>query len=73
MKENQCSQILRYIKEHGSITARQADRDLGCMRLASRIGDLRSMGVSIRTRTVCGMNRNGKKTYYAEYYIEEEV
>lgn len=73
MKENQCSQILKFIKKHGSINARQADRCLGCMRLASRIGDLRSMGVPVRTRTVHGKNRHGKTTHYAEYYIEEEA
>ena len=36
----QCERIVEYIKQNGSITAREAMTDLGIMRLASRIADL---------------------------------
>lgn len=56
----QCEQILAYMKATGGITARQAMTDLGCMRLASRIHDLRSMGYDIKSEYVKVRTRHGK-------------
>lgn len=72
MKETQCQRILKYIEDFGSITSLQAMQDLGCMRLASRINDLKKMGLPIKKRTASANNRYGEKVYFAEYYIEEE-
>lgn len=72
MKETQCQRILTYIKDFGSITSLQAMQDLGCMRLASRINDLKRMGFPIRKRSASAINRYNEKVYFAEYYIEEE-
>ena len=63
----QCERILRYIDEHGSITAKEAMNELGIMRLASRIADLKADGWEIDTTTECSMNRYGEKTHYAKY------
>lgn len=65
----QCERILRYIDEHGSITAKEAMNELGVMRLASRIADLKADGWEIDTRTVCSVNRYGERTHYAKYYM----
>ena len=35
-KDSQCKLILFYLKEHGSITAKEAMKLCGCMRLAAR-------------------------------------
>ena len=43
-KPTQAQRVLDYIEEYGGITQLEALRDLGCMRLASRISDLRRMG-----------------------------
>jgi hypothetical protein len=73
VKTTQCDRILQYIEDFGSITQLQAIADLGCMRLASRVSDIKyKMGIPIRTRWVSGKNRYGEKTHYAEYYIEKE-
>ena len=72
MKQTQCDRIIQYIDDFGSITQLQAIADLGCMRLASRVNDLRQIGYPIRMRWVSGKNRYGEKTRYAEYYIEKE-
>ena len=72
MKTTQCDRILQYIEDFGSITQLQAIADLGCMRLASRVSDIKQMGYPIRKRMVAGKNRYGEKTHYAEYYIEKE-
>ena len=72
MKTTQCDRILQYIEDFGSINPLQAIADLGCMRLTSRVYDLRKMGYPIRMRWASGKNRYGEKTHYAEYYIEKE-
>ena len=72
MKIPQRVKILDYMRKYGSITPRDADREFGCMRLASRIGELREMGYAIGTRMKTGKNRNGEDTSFAEYYLIEE-
>lgn len=62
----QCEKILNYIKEHGSIDARQAYK-LGIMRLASRISDLRVAGYKIKSDTKKVKNRDGSSSYVSVY------
>lgn len=69
----QCQMILGYMKEFGPITALDAMREFGCMRLASRIADLRGQGHAIGRRMKESTNRYGSKVRYAEYYLEEET
>lgn len=64
----QCEKILKYIEDHGSITARQAYK-LGIMRLASRISDLRREGHLIKTEDIKVKNRDGSHSYIAKYSI----
>lgn len=45
---NQSEKILDYIRENGSITPLDALREFGCMRLASRISDLKHAGPAYR-------------------------
>ena len=73
MKETQCQRILKYLHRFGSITSALAMADLGCMRLASRINDLKKMGIPIKKRTAVAINRYGERVHFAEYYIEEEA
>ena len=72
MKPTQCQQILEYMMQFGSITQLDALRDIGCMRLASRISDLRSQGHPIGRRMKTSKNRYGKDVSFAEYYLEED-
>ena len=59
--------ILDWLDRHGSITQKQAIDELGIMRLASRVNDLRKAGTPIITECVEGVNRYGEKTRYARY------
>lgn len=68
----QCDRVLEYMREFGSITPLEAIRDIGCMRLASRIADLRERGFAIGRRMKTSKNRYGKLTSFAEYYLEED-
>ena len=72
MKSTQCDKVLEYMREFGSITQLQALQDIGCMRLASRISDLRYQGYAIGRRMKTSKNRYGKDVSFAEYYLIEE-
>lgn len=48
----QSAAILRYLRDYGSITPREALDELGCFRLAARIHDLRLEGHLIVAETV---------------------
>lgn len=63
--------ILAYMRKHGSITAMDAVREFGCMRLAARISDLRWDGYNIETELEVGKNRQGDSVRYARYYLHE--
>lgn len=63
----QCERILNYIDDFGSISTMQAFTDLGVTRLASRIYDLKQMGIKIESETKTGKNRYGEDTHYTVY------
>ena len=67
----QCEKILRHLNDYGSITSLEAMQEYGIMRLASRINDLRQIGVAIKSETVTGKNRYGETTHYALYSLAE--
>ena len=72
MKITQCEMIEEYINEYGSISALEAMRDLGIMRLASRICQLKKQGHKIKSKMVSVATRNGGKTYVASYSWEDD-
>ena len=69
--ESQCKMILFYLKDKGSITAREARSLCQCERLAARINDLRKRGIPIRTKTKYYKNKHGYPVRYAVYRLEE--
>lgn len=71
-KPNQNQRILAYIDRHGSITQLEAIRDIGCMRLASRISDLKRLGYPIVSETIAVDNRYGEKCHIKRYSMSME-
>lgn len=67
----QTDRLNNYLKEFGSITPLQAMRDLGIMRLAARIAELKKDGARITTNSKPVKNRWGETTRVAEYMLEE--
>ena len=65
----QTQKILRYMKQYGSITPLEALQEFGCMRLAARISDLRSMGVKIKAQTAHSVNQYGEAVHFAKYRL----
>ena len=69
-KATQAQRVPEYIRETGSITQLGALKELGVMRLASRVSDLKRQGYAIVRDTVPIKTRYGN-TYIARYREEE--
>lgn len=64
--------ILKHLQTHKrGITPIQALNKFGCMRLASRISDLRKMGYSISREMIAVKDRDGDVRYVASYKLME--
>lgn len=68
---NQRSMILQYLRTHGSITPKDAENELGCMRLGARIWELRESGYNITKTMEKGLNLFGKPVRFARYTLIE--
>lgn len=71
MKATQTERVLVYIEEFGSITQLEALKDLGVMRLASRISDLKRQGYPITSSREAVKNRYGESCYIKRYSIAQ--
>lgn len=65
----QQSRIVRYCKDFGCITAWEAAKDLGIMRLGARIFELKEMGFEVVDRWITDVNRYGEEVRYKSYMI----
>ena len=68
-KATQAERILDYMEQFGSITQMDALKDLGCMRLASRISDLKKQGFPIKSEMETVQNRFGENCYIKRYSL----
>ena len=69
-KPTQNERVLQYMIDFGSITQLEALQNFGCMRLASRISDLRKKGYHIESKMVHDKNRYDEKISYARYNLK---
>lgn len=67
----QTEQILDYMKNYGGITPMDALKDIGCMRLAARIADLRRDGHRIKGEKIEVRRRDGSKAHVMRYTVDE--
>lgn len=68
-KVTQAQRVLEYIDEFGSITQLEAIRDLGVMRLASRVSDLKRSGIPIQSEWEPVKNRYGEISNIKRYSL----
>lgn len=68
----QNEELHEYLKKHESITQLEALRNLGIMRLASRISDLRKMGIPINKEMISVIAKNGRIASVAKYSLIKE-
>ena len=71
-KMSQCDKIVAYMKKYGSITQLQAYVDIGCVRLPSRIHDLKRRGYVIRREMIKVKNRDDECVPIARYSLAED-
>ena len=68
----QAQRVLDYMTNHGSITQFEALKDLGVMRLASRVSELRKNGHKIESQMVKVENRYGETCRVKRYSFKKE-
>lgn len=61
-KLTQVQKVIKYMERNGGITTMQAYTDLGITRLASRIHEIKRMGIDIESRSVTVKTRDGQTT-----------
>lgn len=66
-KPTQAQRVLEYIEAFGSITQHEAMIDLGIMRLASRVSELKKDGYTITGEMVKVKNRFGESCTIKKY------
>ena len=71
-KPTQNERIIAYIKQFGSITQYEALQDLGVMRLASRISDLKRLGYPLVGEMEVIENRYGEECRIKRYKLRGE-
>jgi hypothetical protein len=60
------------MQKFGGITQFEALRDLGVMRLASRVSELRKKGYVIESKIEAVKNRFGETVYIKRYSLKQE-
>lgn len=70
-RPTQAQRVLAYMEITGGITQMDALRELGVMRLASRISELNKRGHRIGYKWVELENRWGEKCRVKRYYIQD--
>ena len=71
MKLTQCQRIIDYMVQFGSISSFEAFSDLGIVRLASRIHDLKTQGYDITSEIKTSKNRFGETVSFKVYRLAE--
>ena len=69
----QAQRVLDYMREYGGITQLDALQELGVMRLASRVSELKKRGYNIVGERVEVKNRYGESCYIKKYREGEDV
>lgn len=70
MITNQKVIIEKWLKDHGSITGKQAMEDCGVYRLSAVIFELRKRGLDIETHMIDVKNRYGGMSRVAQYRLK---
>lgn len=67
--KNQNERVMEYLQSNGKITQFEALIELGILRLAARINDLKNKGKKINSRMIKVKNRFSEECSVAEYYL----
>jgi hypothetical protein len=70
-KMTQGEEILEYLEEKGKITRLEAACELHIFELASRILELKRKGYNITSERATFYNKNGRKSHFNIYKLED--
>lgn len=70
---NQRKRILKYIRDFGSITTKDAFTELGVACLPKRISELKKEGFRFDAKPEKGTNRYGEPVSYNRYSLIDDV
>lgn len=73
MKITQKDRVIQYIRDFGSISSRDAYRDLGITQLGARIDELQKEGYEFKKEWETGTNRYGDSMTYKKYSLIDDV
>lgn len=65
----QQEKIIKYIQDYGSISPFEAFADLGITKLATRISEMKRMGITFKQKYESTKNRYGEKVRYMRYFL----
>lgn len=68
-RPTQTDRVIQYMRDFGSITQMEALNDLGIMRLASRMSEVKQRGIRFDKTMETVTNRYGEKVSYARYRL----
>ena len=71
-RKTQCKRLLEYMANHDGVTQFEAISELGILRLASRISELKKYGCDIGSNFVKVTNRYGETCRVKRYYWRGE-
>lgn len=70
-RPTQCQRLLAYMDSNKEITQIEALNQLGILRLASRISELKTQGYQITKKNKKVINRFGESCFVAAYSIQK--
>ena len=70
---NQCTAILEYIRQNGSITGMESVKNLGILNYKARINELREDGWPIVTTYETRVDGAGNRTRFGRYSLRREA
>lgn len=65
----QKERIIRHLNDKGSITALEAMKEYGIMRLTSRVCELKNEGYRIRSEFISSKNRYNEPVSFSKYSL----
>jgi predicted ArsR family transcriptional regulator len=73
MPNSQREEVIKYMRDHGGITALESAKDLNITQLSARISEIEKQGFVINREPISGTNIYGRKWKGLRYSIDEQA
>lgn len=68
----QQTRIYEYLREFGSITPMEAYEELNITKLATRVSEMKRLGIQFEQRLLKRSNRYGERVTYMQYKLKSD-